>query len=273
MRYNTVMARRRRWGKLVAGVVGVYALTMLLGGVALRGCVEDRVADRLGRALGADVSIGSSSFSLWRGVVELNDVRATRPDGGTLELHLGHIRAEVAGWGWVIFDHAVDRAVVRDVEATISATGAIDVARIDRHALPIAELVVDNVHMQLMPTTLFPGLGQVDVRVTHAVSRPVVLQGATSWLRGLAELDSAASLPGGLEVSARYRARELELGGGLFGSDLVRVPFEIPELDPEGSELDHIRTIATAIVKAAGKHLVKDFVRDKVFDKVRGLIP
>ena len=113
----------RRLAIAAAAVALTYLGVLALGGLLFRGCVADRAAERLARALGAEVTVGSSSLSVWRGRLELDDVVALRREGGALELRVDSIEVDVAGWGAVLFDRDVDRAKVRGAQMTLSARG------------------------------------------------------------------------------------------------------------------------------------------------------
>lgn len=263
---------KKRLGRWLLGLLVAYGLTMVFGGLMFARCARDQVADRLGRALGGEVQIASTSLSVWRGRLVLDGVIVTRPRGGSMNLSIGTITADVAGWGGVVFDRDVDRVVARKVALEISAKGAIDVARLERQPLEVGELIIEDASIGFTPTALLPGLGRVEVDLRRAVSRPVVLSGAMTWLRGLESLDGDVSLPGGIEAGATYAGRQLVLRGGLFGATPVSVPFEVPVLDPSGTEIDHARTIARAVIAAAGSFVIRDMIKDRMLDGVRGLL-
>lgn len=266
------MSRRRRTlgilvGSLAAGYLGLLAL----GGVILRGCVEERARQRIAEALDAEVTIGSSSFSVWRGRVELEDVVAVRQRGGTIELRVDAIEAELAGWGRVLVDRDVDRAVVRGARLSLSARGLAAVARGERTPLEIGELVLEDARFAVMPTALLPGLGRVEATVARAVARPAQLTGGLSWLDGLAELDASLSAPAGLAVSTRYRPGSLALSGSWFGSRPITIPFRIPDLDPEDDEIAQLRVLVAEVVRAAGRGVVQEAARGAVLDALKGM--
>lgn len=98
--------------RIALGLALAYGLSLALGGLVLGAVVDRRARERIAGALGAEVTIESSSFSLWRGRLVLEDLRATRPEGG-LELQIGSIEVSVAAWGGVLFDRDVDEVTVR----------------------------------------------------------------------------------------------------------------------------------------------------------------
>src|SRR5688500_7775929 len=159
------MSRRRRRITVVAvALIGAYLGFLALGGLVFGGCVEERARERLARALGAEVTIGSTSLSVWRGELELEEVVALRKDGGALELRIDSVEVDVAGWGAVIVDRDVDRVHVRGAHMMLSARGLADVVRIERTREPvlIGELVVEDATLAIMPTAFLPGLGRVE---------------------------------------------------------------------------------------------------------------
>ena len=266
------MVRRRRWlGILLGSLGGAYLGFILLGGLLLRGCVEDRARERIAAALDAEVTVGSTSFSVWRGRVELEDVVAVRKQGGAVELHIDRVEADLAGWGLILFDRDIDRAVVRGARLDLSARGLAAVARKGRTPLEVGELVLEDVAVAVMPTAILPGVGRVEVRLTRAVARPANLTGGLSWLDDLVELESTLSAPAGVAVTTRYRPGSLALSGSWFGSTPIDIPFEIPDLDPAAYEIDQLRVLVTEVVRAAGRRMVREVAKDKVLDTLKGL--
>jgi hypothetical protein len=266
------MSRRRSRIAVALGAAALAYLAFLaLGGLIFAGCVEDRVRERLAAALDSEVTIGSTSFSLWRGRVELEDVVAVRKGGG-LELRVDSVDADVAGWGAVLFDRDIDRAVARGAHMTLSARGLVALARRDREPLRVAELVIEDASLAISPTALLPGLGRMQTVVTRAVARPADLTGGLSWLNGLTEIDASLAAPGGVAVTTGYKNGQLALGGSLFGSTPISVPFQLPELDPGASELEHVRVVLTEVMKVAGKRVLGEAAKDAVKGKLKGLL-
>ena len=266
------MARGRTWvGRVIGGAVSAYVLLLLLGGVAFEGCLEGRVRDRLARALDAEVTIGDTSLSVWRGRVVLEDVVARRVEGGAMELAVDAIEVEVAGWGAAVFDHDVDRAVVRGARMELSARGLTDLARrprAERKPISIGELVIEDVSLVVQPTALLPGLGRVEAVVTAAEASDVEVSSGLSWLRGMSLLEGRVSLPVGFTMGMAYRTGTLTLTGGPLGPVPLTVPLRLPTLDESARELDYLRALATAVIRAAGARLLGQ----KAVDSARGAL-
>jgi hypothetical protein len=266
------MSRRRRWlGMLVGSLAAAYLAFIALGGLLLRGCVEDRARERIASALDAEVTIGSSSFSVWRGRVELEDVVAVRKRGGAVELRIDSVAAELAGWGLLLFDRDVDRASVRGAHLSLSARGLAAMAKGGREPLEVGELVVEDSSVAVMPTALVPGLGRVEARLTKATARPARLTGGLSWLDQLMELDATLSAPAGVAVTLRYRPGALALSGSWFGSTPIEIPFAIPDLDPEADEIEHLRVLVAEVIRAAGRGVVREAAKGAVIDALKGM--
>lgn len=266
------MSRRRRTlGILVGALATVWIGFLALGGLALRGCVERGARDRIAAALDAEVTVGATSFSVWRGRIELEDVVAVRKHGGAVDLRIDSVEADMAGWGWVLFDRDIDRAVVRGAHLNLSARGLAAVAQRERTPLDIGELVVEDSSVAVMPTALVPGIGRIEATLKRAVARPAALTGGLSWLDELAELDATLTAPAGVSVTTRYRPGQLALSGSWFGVRPIAIPFEIPDLDPDDDELAQLRVLVTEVARATGRGIVREAARGAVLDALKGL--
>src|SRR5690349_2382752 len=265
---------RRVLRRLLLALAGGYLVFLALGGVLLRGCAEDRAADKLARALDAKVTIGSSSLSVWRGHIVLEDVVVTRERGGKLDLRIDEVDADLAAWGWMAFDRSVDDAVVRGARMTVSARGLAAAAGREREPsdLMIEHLRIEDAEMALMPTALLPGLGRVEVRVASARASNVTVSSAVSWMAGMTALDAGVKLPAGIDVGAAYADGGLVVKGSLFGSAPLAIPLEMPTLDPRAYEVDQLRALAKALLAAGGARLFGAAAKDAVMDGVRDLL-
>jgi hypothetical protein len=267
------MARPIRWFARVAGAsIILYAAFVLLGGVALRGCVEERVRERFARSLDAEVAIGSSSLSVWRGEMVLEDITARRGQGA-MDLRIARVEAEVAGWGAVLFDRDLERLAVRGLRLELSAAGLTDRPRSERRPMPVGELLVEDAIIAVAPTAILPSLGRVQLEVRRAHAREVQLSSALSWLETLSELDASLSAPGDVGLAVRYAPGSLSLDGRVLGvGRSIRVPFRFPPTDPAAYEIDHLRAVAAAVVEAAGKALLGAEARDAAWSAIRRLL-
>jgi hypothetical protein len=262
--------RSRGW-RLIGGIASIYALVLVFGGVALEGCLEDRVRETLGRALDAEVTVGDASLSVWRGRVEIENLVARRVEGGAMELVVDTIEVDVAGWGAAVFDHDVDRAVVRGARMELSARGLTDLARrprAERKPIQIGELVLENVSLGVQPTALLPGLGRVEAVVTAAEASDVVVSSGLSWMRGLSRLEGRVSSPGTFSMEMAYKTGSLTLTGGPLGAMPITVPLRLPTLDDAATELDYLRALASSVIRAAGSRILGK----QALDSVRGVL-
>lgn len=241
--------------RIALGLVVAYGLLLALGGLVLGGLVDRRARERIGAALGADVTIESSSFSLWRGRLEIEGLRATRPGGG-LALAIRSVEVGVAGWGAVVFDRDVDEVIVRGATLELSARALADLATREREPIAsrvveIGHLVIEEASVAVAPSALLPGLGRVEARVARAEAAPVHLVGALTWLGGLTRLDGEVSLPGGLGLAVGYVPGTLSVRGRWLAEAGLTLPFRLPAIDPAADELEQLRAIAVEAARAA----------------------
>jgi hypothetical protein len=256
----------RRIGLGLVGLAALYLGLLAVGGAALEGCVERRVADRLARALDAEVEIGATSVSLWRGEIVLEDVRAVRREGGLVELDVRRIEADLAGWGAMLFDREVERCAVDRLVLRLSARGIAEVVTRERQPLHLETLELRDATITIMPTAVLPALGRLELSIAHARARDVELSHGLSWLSGLRELTARAVVPGGVEAGVAFVQGELTLSGAFLGAAPIRVPFRMPTVERGAYELDHLKAIAKEILRTAGKVLLEKTVRDKLLE-------
>ncbi len=242
--------------RIALGLAVAYGVLLAIGGLVLGGLVDRRARERIAAVLGAVVTIASSSFSLWRGRLEIDDLRATRPGGG-LDLTIRSIEVSVAGWGAVVFDRDVDEVIVRGATLELSARGLADLATrerepIESRVVEIGRLVIEDARVAVAPSALLPGLGRVEARLARAEAAPVHLIGALSWLGGLARLDGEVSLPGGLGLAVGYVPGSLSVRGRWLAEMGLTLPFRLPAIDPAADEIEQLRAIAVEAARAAG---------------------
>jgi hypothetical protein len=263
--------RGRRWLVGLAALPVVYVLGLVAMGFALRGCVTDRVAERLSLALDADVSIGDSSLSLLRGNLELEDVAVHRDHAGAVDIAIDRIDVDLAPLGWVAFDRDVDYALVDGMRIEISARGLYDLAERRKRIvpIPIGELDLRRSSIVIMPTALLPDLGRIDVALDRVHTTGVSLRHGLSWMFNMQELTASVEALG-FHFGVDYGDEQLGISGGMFGSDPVTLRFPLPAPDPGGSEIKTVLRFAKALSIAIGSEL-KDTVKDAVLDWVGDL--
>jgi hypothetical protein len=262
--------RARRLAAGIVAVPAVYLVSLVVLGLALRGCVTDRVRDRLAHALDADVTIGDSSLSLLRGTLTLEDVQVTRDHGGHVGIDIDRVDVDLASMGLVIFDRDVERVDIDGARMEISARGMYDLAerREKISAIPIGELDIANSSIVVMPTKLLPRLGRIELVLDRVHTSDVSLRHGLSWLYQMRELDASVNVVG-LSFGVRYDRETLGLSGGVFGSTPVDIHFPLPQPGPDGYELATVLQFAKQLSIAVAGQLedtVKDYVVDWVTD-------
>jgi hypothetical protein len=257
---------------IAAGVVAGYLLLLVLVGLVLGGYVKKKVRARLAGSLEADVEIEDASVSLLRGKVTLRGIKIERHRGGTIVIEVDRVDAGIAPLGWAIVNSDPRRVAVRGVNMTLSGRGALALRERDAEPLRVREFLLEDVNIAVMPTTILPKLGRVEMRVARGRTGPVVLGSGVSWIFELRELDASAGLPGNVDVRVGYADEKLSLGGGFFGSRQVTVGFELPEPDPDAFEVEQLVQLAKKLARTVIKDMAKDWFDREVKDRVKDLI-
>ena len=252
---------------LAAGYVALLAIL----GFALQGCVSDMAAERLAESLDADVVVGDASVSVLRGKISLSDVEVTREEGGHLDLRIEHIAADIAPMGWSVIDRDPRGVTVRGVDLSISARGAMAIPkRPKRKPLRIGGMRIERVRLVAMPTALLPQMGRVELTVEEVDTGPVVLESSIDWIFALREFEAQAKVSESVDVGIEYGDGRLGVRGGVFGSDMVTVPFTMPvpqsgDLEPEKLQLLLLEA-GKALASEAGKRWLQGKVTDRMND-------
>lgn len=267
------MGKLRRLGMFALAVSGGYVLLLLVLGFALRGCVAEQVEQRMAAALDAEVEVGKSSPGLLLGSIELGDIRVQRENGGQVNIEIEHIEVDVAPLGGVVFDRVPELVVVRGVRMSVDAPGVLTLPeRPERPPLRLGGMVLEDIDIEMSAIDSIPGLGRARLVIDQARTGPVELKSTLDWIFAVRQLNATARLPGSIEVSVRYGEGTLELGGGLFGSTPVSVPFELPAPPPDALEAEKIRILVAAIIKAAGHEVARRWLEYKARDRIRSLL-
>lgn len=269
------MRKLRRFGVLAIAIAGGYLACLAVLGVVLQGVVSRRIADRLAAALDARVTVGSASVGLVTGEVELRNVHVEREQGGHLELDIELVHADVAVLGWAVIDREPEHVRVRKARMSLSAPGALSLPeRPERPPMRVGGLHLEDVTLALMPTALLPGLGRIEVSVAEARTGPVELRSSIDWVFAVRELRATAELPGGImdQASVHYGQGQLTIGGSIFGSTPMTVPFELPRPDPDALEQDKLRVLARAIIEQLAVKGSRIWLERKLMDKALDLL-
>jgi hypothetical protein len=251
---------------LGGGVVG-YLAVLVAAGWLVPGCVGERIERRLAASLEAEVTVGDVDLDLLGGQVILRDLRIVR-DQGAVDIAVARVDAEIASFGRVIYDRDLGEVAVEGVDVTLTGSGAVGL-RGDRRAEPVRmeSLRLTDVDVVLMPTALLPRLGRIDVHLDHAVTGPLVLRNAMSWLFALDDLHAVVDV-GGASAQVAYENGALGVGAGLLGSRPITVPFRMPRPDPEALEIEQLKTLALALGKALGPAAAGRWLGRQVLDRL-----
>lgn len=251
----------------LGGAAVVYLAILLCAGWLAPGCVADRIEARLAGSLDAEVTVGDVDLGLIGGDVTLHDLRIVR-DEGAVDLAVDRVDAEIASLGRVLWNRDLGAVTVRGVDVTLTGSGAVGL-RGERDSEPVRmqSLRLEDLELTLMPTALLPNLGRIEVHLERAVTGPLVLRNAMSWLFALDDIHAVVAA-GGTSAEVDFTGDQLRVGAGLFGSRPITVPFRLPEPDPDALELDQLKTLAYALARALGPQAAGRWLKNKFFETI-----
>ena len=241
------MTRRRRIALYAAAGVVVWIIVLLVLGPLYAGHTRDRVAERIGDALQASVTIGEPDLGLVRGVFMFERLAARRDDAvGHLALDVESVRCDLLPLGIALVDRDCRELAVRGTRLEVSSAALFRLKRPKRPPFRAARVVIDDAH--------FVWAGTIDIAIAHAEAGPTVFKTPLSWLFALRALDARVQLPAGIAIHLDYAA-------GRLRANQVTVPVVLPIANP----LDDAKAEIYSLV-AFGKRLAEQLVMQRVED-------
>lgn len=252
----------------VAGGAAGYLAVLLIAGWLVPGCVAERMKRRLAASLDAEVEIGDVDLDLLGGNIIVRDLHIVR-DRGAVDITIDRADATIASFGRVIYDRDLGAVAVRGAEVTLTGAGAVGLRGGERAAEPVSmqSLRLTEVTIVVTPTALMPRLGRVEVQLERAVTGPLELRNAMSWVHALEELRAVVDV-GGASGAVDYGAGELSVGAGLFGSRPITVPFRLPRPEPEALELAQLKSVAAALARALGPAAARRWLGRELLERL-----
>lgn len=252
-----------RWlRRLFTWVVFLIALWLAL--LAVAGEVGGRwvakhMRTEMGDTWGATVRVGGVDLGPVRGQAEIVELGVERSGLGAMRLTVHQAVLEAAPLGLALLHRdRADLLRLRGVRAELSSWAVLAPPPGRELAFRLRRVEVEDLELLLAPTLLFPQAGAVTLRVDRAVTGPVTLRSAASWVLALRNLDAKAAFPGGeVEVSLRVGRGgrgTLTLRSALVGGELA-VPLELPapgSLSDARAELAALGKVATQVARELG---------------------
>jgi hypothetical protein len=262
------MSRGRQIARYGGGLLALWVVALVVGGLVGGGVVRDRVATRLADSLRAEVTIRDARLALIRGRVELSGMAIRRTDVGTLRLDIAAIRCELLPLGGALIDRECRDLVVEGVRLEASAAAVFQIPRPKRTPLRARHVEITDAQLEFAPSAFVPGLGRIAIRLEHVTAGPTTFKTPMSWMFAMTELRARLELPAGVVVVLTYANGMLTASGALFGSSPVILPFALPV----AAAADDARAeIATLI--AAWREVAQALVARKAQDWLRSKLP
>lgn len=244
-------------------------MLLVILGFALEGMIERRVREKLSYTLRAnEVSLENIDVSLIRGTVRVQGLKAKRTGIGTATLAMNSLEVDLAPMGLALVDQTPRRLEVSGAHLDLSAAGVATLrASEEFREVTAREFVMRDSRITVAITSLFPRLGQAELRVEEARASRVELHNAMSWLYKTEVLDASLHLPGPMEFGVGYRDGSLSVSGSLMGSAPITIPFAWPNPDPRKLELSQILSLVKHLIRELGPELAKRKAED-AWDRV-----
>jgi hypothetical protein len=248
-------------------------IALVVLGFAAEGCMTRRIEERIAFAFDAKARFADSDLSLLRGGFTAEGLLVTKDGGGSLRLTVAEVDADLAPFGWALYDHYPSTLELSGIRLEASSLALLRTrGREGSKPFRVDELVIRDVHLAAMPTSLLPSLGRLEIHIDRARAGPVVMRTALSWVFSLEELVAEVSLPGGVSVALEYADGTLRVQGGAFGATPIEVPFAIPVLDPM-REVEQLQDIGIELAKKITYEQAESWLKRQVWDRVDDIVP
>jgi hypothetical protein len=258
---------------VIVGAVVLWAVALIVLGFAAEGCMTRRVEERIAYAFDAKATFTDSSLSLLRGGFTAEDLVVTKDVGGSLKVTVDEIDADLAPFGWALYDHSPSRLELSGIRLEASSLALLRTrGRKGKRPFRCDELVIRDVHLAAMPTSLLPSLGRLEIHIERARAGPVVMRTALSWVFSLEELVAKVALPGGVSLELAYADGVLRVKGGAYGATPIEVPFAIPILDP-AREMEQLQELGLDLAKKITLQQAEDWLERQVWNRIRDAVP
>jgi hypothetical protein len=249
----------------IAIAAGVAATTWVAGlfiaGFAARGCVAERMEDRLAASLDARVHIDAIDVGLVRGAFAMSGLAIDRQNDGNLHVGVERIDAGIAPLGAYLWDRDLDQVRVRGVDVEVDGWGVLRLQTPRRPPVRVAGLVVDDARLSLSPVSWAPRWARVSLTIDHAEAGDTVLRTPMSWVFSLEQLDAHLDVPGASPVMLHFAAGRLTASGSLLGAAPVTIAVTVPAPDP-GHEGEQLRALGKDIAERLALARASDWIMD-----------
>lgn len=254
------MRYAKRAAQVVVGLCLLWCLALWVGGRVLRSRVRADLQTRITQTLGVPTSIDTVAVNLLRGQVSITGMRAQATALGGLGLAVQQVAVKMLPLGGMLFDRRIERLAVQGVKVVLAPQGAW---RVHQHPIVVDEVVLRDVELELVATTLLPSVSKITVRIAHAESGATAFATSLAWLFQLRQFDAQFEVAG---VAVRLQKQQgvFSVSGGPVGATPVALPFGLHAPAP-GKELEAVREFA--------KRVGQEILRYKAKQLVDGVLP
>ena len=253
----------KRFLKVIVGLAVVWMIALLVIGVVMKARLASRITTHLGEPLAATATVDGFDLALIRGRLDMEKLSIKK--GDALAIDVADIRCDLPMLGAALVDGDCRTLAIHGMRVKVTAAEAFALRNVNRSPVHARHVVIDDAILEFSPSAFLPGLGRIAITVEHAEASDTVFKTPLSWIFALEALRAKLELPGGVTATLRYEHGKLALGGALFGSREVEVPFEIPVADladdPRG-ELVKLGNLGKDLAERAVEQRAKDFLKN-----------
>jgi hypothetical protein len=257
----------KKAARIAIGVFALWIVFLVIFGFAYSGRAGERVANRLGESMMAKATVGSSSLSLVRGWVELDDLRVRKDDLGLLEIDIGHIECDLLPMGLALIDRSCGDLVIDKVRLTMTSASVLQMKRPKRKPLRVDRVEIRDAVLTFMPSAFLPDLGKIEIRVDYVEAGPTTFKTPLSWIFSMRELRATLDLPADIVLTLQYANGALTVQGSVFGSAPVTLPVSLPtanSADDAKAEMAKLVTFAKDLAEDLLETRAKNWLKSKL---------
>lgn len=257
----------RRILTIVVGAFALWITLLVFLAFFYGGTAGQKVAARIADSLQAEAKIHTSSLSLVRGHLAIDQLAVRKEDPGHLAITIRDIYCDLPPLGLALLDHECSDLHITGMRVELSTAAVFQFRKPQREPFHVGHVVIDDAVLAFSPSAFLPSLGKIEIRIEHAEAAPTTFKTPLSWIFTMRELRAVIDLPAGITLRLGYKDGQLTAQGGLFGVTPVVLPVVIPfslPTDDAHAEIQRLVQLGRDLAERLVAQRAEDWLKSKL---------